>query len=65
MEDTKVMQKDLEKAIQWSEEANMQLHQAKFELLAHNTDNSKLLQEVPFTKEFSQYVTSDGSVISP
>ena len=65
IEDTKIMQKDLEKAIQWSEEANMKLHQDKFELLAHNTDNSKLLHELPFSTEFSQYVTSDGSIISP
>ena len=43
----------------------MKLHQSKFELLAHNTDNSKLLQELPFTKEFSEYITSDGSTISP
>ena len=43
----------------------MQLYRAKFKLLAHNTDNPKLLQELPFTKEFSQYVTSDGSIISP
>ena len=43
----------------------MELHQSKFELLAHNTDTSKLLLELPFTKELSEYVTGDGSVISP
>ena len=63
--DSELLQKDLEKAIQWSEEANMQLHQSKFELLAHNTENSKLLQELPFIHEFSEYITSDGSTISP
>ena len=63
--DTKLLQEDLGQAIKWSDKSNMKLHQSKFELLAHNTDNSKLLQELPFTKELSQYVTSDGSTISP
>ena len=64
-EDSKLLQEDIANAIKWSNENNMKLHQSKFELLAHNTDNSKLLQELPFTKEFSEYITSDGSTISP
>ena len=64
-EDSKLLQEDLENAIQWSKENNMVLHQSKFELLAHNTDNSKLLQELPFTIGFCEYTTPDGSTISP
>ena len=65
IEDCKLLQEDLSSAIKWSEEANMALHQSKFELLAHNTANSKLLQELPFTREISKYVTSDGSSLYP
>ena len=64
-DDSKLLQEDIANAIKWSDENNMKLHQSKFELLAHNTDNSKLLQELPFTKGFSEYITSDGSTISP
>ena len=63
--DTKLLQEDIEKAIKWSDENNMMLHQSKFELLAHNTENSKLLHELPFTKQYSEYTTNDGSTISP
>ena len=65
IDDCQLLQEDLASAIKWSEEANMALHQSKFELLAHNTDNSKLLQELPFTKDISKYITSDGSSIYP
>jgi hypothetical protein len=63
--DTRLLQKDLDHSIQWSDESNMKLHQNKFELVSHATDNSKLLKELPFFKEFSEYSTDDGSVISP
>ena len=63
--DKTLLQEDLYKAIQWSDEANMKLHQQKFELLSHCTDTSKLLKELPFYNEFSHYTTKDGSVISP
>ena len=41
------------------------LHQLKFELLANNTENSKLLHDLCFTKQYSEYITNDGSTISP
>ena len=63
--DTELLQEDLNSSVRWSDEANMKLHQSKFELLSHTTDNSKLLQELPFTKELSEYLTSDGSTIYP
>ena len=63
--DTNLLQEDLNCAIKWSEEANMLLHQKKFELLTHSTDTSKLLKELPFYNELSEYKTKDGSLISP
>ena len=63
--DTKLLQEDLTHAVEWSDKANMKLHQSKFELLCHNTDNCKLVQELPFSQELSEYITSDGSSISP
>ena len=63
--DTKLLQEDLQKSIVWSEESNMKLHTSKFELLSHSTDTSKYLQALPFYTEYSEYIASDGSVISP
>ena len=64
-QDTALLQSDLNNSIKWSEENNMQLHQSKFELIAHTADHNNHLQELPFSKEFTEYETADGSVISP
>ena len=63
--DTLLLQDDLHNSVTWSDESNMQLHQHKFELLSCTTDRSALLKELPFSQEFSEYTTSDGSIISP
>ena len=63
--DTKHLQVDLVSAIKWSERNNMQLHQSKFELLTHSTGRAKLLSELPFSTQFTEYSTNDESVISP
>ena len=63
--DTNKLQEDLESAIKWSERNNMKLHQAKFELLTHSTGRAKLLNELPFSAQFTEYRTEDESVISP
>ena len=63
--DTKLLQEDLNNAITWSTKNNMMLHQDKFELLSHRADPSHALTELPFHPEFSDYITSDGSIISP
>lgn len=65
VQDTNLLQEDLLCASTWSDQANMKLHQQKFELLAHATDTSNLLKELPFSKEFNEYLASDGTVISP
>ena len=63
--DTTQLQEDLNSATKWSDEANMVLHQNKFELLSHCTDNFNLLKELPYYNEFSHYCTKDGTEISP
>ena len=63
--DTKKLQDDLVSTIEWSKRNNMQLHQSKFELLTHSTGRAKLLSELPFSTQFTEYSTQDQSVISP
>ena len=63
--DTHLLQEDLNSAISWSERNNMQLHQSKFELISHATGQSNLLSELPFSTQHKEYVTADGSTITP
>ena len=49
----------------WSKNNNMLLHEQKFEYLNHSTGQAKLLKELPFTTQFYQYITPNGSIISP
>ena len=63
--DTQLLQSDLDNSITWSDHNNMLLHQKKFELLSHSTDQKNHLLVLPFQKEFMEYHTADGSVISP
>jgi hypothetical protein len=64
-DDTELLQCDLNSSIRWSEENNMQLHQQKFELVTHTSGQTNFLHELPYNKEFSEYQTADGSVITP
>ena len=63
--DTKLLQEDLYNAINWSDKANMVLHQNKFELLSHRVDQNHHLDELPFYSKYTHYITNDGTVISP
>ena len=63
--DTQLLQEDLNSAISWSERNNMKLHQSKFELICHSSDQSNLLTELPFYSQYKEYETADGSIISP
>ena len=63
--DVKLLQSDLDCSIQWSDDNNMLLHQSKFELVCHATSNKNHLSELPFQHELSEYITADGSVITP
>ena len=59
------LQEDLDAAVQWSKNNNMKLHTSKFEYLCHATNSSKSLKELPFSSQYYQYTTSDGSCITP
>ena len=63
--DVRLLQEDLDNAISWSERNNMQLHQSKFELLSHTTGQSNLISELPFSTQYTEYITADGSTITP
>ena len=65
VQDTVLLQEDLNNAIDWSDRNNMLLHQKKFELVTHLAGQRNNLQELPFQNEYSEYYTADGSVISP
>ena len=43
----------------------MKLHTNKFELLCHSTNRSRILKELPFSSQFYEYTTDDGSEITP
>ena len=59
------LQKDLDCTVTWSVENNMQLHEDKFEYVNHSTGEGNLLRNLPFTSEFYQYTTPNGSIIEP
>ena len=63
--DVNLLQDDLNNTIVWSKNNNMLLHEQKFEYLNHSTGQAKLLKELPFTTQFYQYITPNGSIISP
>ena len=43
----------------------MVLHEEKYELLCHTTRKSNLLQQLPFSNQFFEYLTTKGTPISP
>ena len=59
------IQEDLNSVIQWTAENNMLLHEGKFQYINHNCGESKLLQELPFTSELYEYITPNGTILSP
>ena len=65
VEDKNMLQNDLDKCVNWSEENNMQMHAEKFELLMHSTGSSNLLQELPFSSEYNEYSTNEATCIYP
>jgi hypothetical protein len=64
-DDTKTLQNDLNRTVTWSTENKMELHEKKFELLSYRTPSSELLQQLPFTAEFTQYLTPGGHTLPP
>ena len=63
--DCEHLQEDLNSVIQWTAENNMLLHEGKFQYINHNCGESKLLQELPFTSELYEYITPNGTILSP
>ena len=63
--DVQYLQQDLNSVIQWTSKNNMLLHEKKFQYVNHNTGDSKLLQELPFTTELYEYITPNGTILSP
>lgn len=63
--DVTLLQEDLHETITWSAKNKMVLHEGKFELLCHTTGKPKLLHELPFTSQYFEYTTKDGTVITP
>ena len=64
VQDTEVLQKDLNAVIKWSKRNNMKLHEDKFELLCYQTNGPKLLQELPFADQYYQYMTPAGHIMT-
>ena len=63
--DVDFLQADLDASVKWSKVNNMKLHTNKFEYLCHATNSSKTLKELPFSSQYYQYITSDGSYMTP
>ena len=63
--DVKYLQEDLNSVIQWTSKNNMLLHEKKFQYVNHSSGESKLLRELPFTSELYEYITPNGTVLSP
>ena len=64
-EDTATIQEDLDSVIAWSSKNNMSLHEDKFIYLRYSTAKSSLLNELPFTAEYSEYTTTSGHLLKP
>ena len=63
--DVKLLQEDLNEAVRYSVKNNMLLHTDKFELVCHATGRANLLQELPFSTQYYEYTTQDGTIITP
>ena len=62
VEDSALLQEDLNRVIEWASDNNMLLHQDKFEVLNHSTGKSALLKQLPFTSELYCYQTTEGTL---
>ncbi len=60
-----LLQEDLYNVIAWAERNNMQLNESKFELLNYTLNNTTLLRNLPFIKEFYCYSLTNGNIIEP
>ena len=63
--DVKLLQRDLENVIQWSDRNNMALHKDKFEYMCHKFNKQHFLIELPFMNECYQYHVSNTVTLEP
>ena len=67
VQDTHLMQLDLNAIVEWSKQNNMQLHESKFELLCYllRKAHHQIMSELPFSGECYEYTTPGGFPINP
>ena len=63
--DVPLLQTDLQKVIQWSEDNNMVLHKDKFQYMCHRCIKQYIMGELPFMSELFQYNISPELSLSP
>ena len=63
--DTEILQNDLDRAILWSKSNNMELHEDKFDLIVHKSNNSSIINHLPFSVESYTYTVSNGDILYP
>ena len=61
--DVSLLQQDLNETITWSKHNHMTLHEDKFELMCHTTSKCNLSQQLPFSNQFFEYTTPNGTNI--
>ena len=63
--DVKLLQRDLENVIQWSDRNNMALHKDEFEYMCHKFNKQYFLIELQFMNECYQYHVSNTVTLEP
>ena len=63
--DTAMLQHDLNDVIHWSLQNNMLLHEDKFDLITHRANPLSTLYELPHISELLSYFTSSGITLYP
>ena len=65
IKDTQELQSDLNSIVEWSQHNNMKLHEKKFEFLCYRIKQFNLLEELPFSSEYTSYNTPNGHTLQP
>ena len=61
IQDTELLQEDLNNVVEWSSANNMELHEKKFEYLSYRTPSNKTINEaLPFQLNITNYTTPSG-----
>ena len=65
LDDTLLLQKDLDNVVNWANENNMRLNEDKFEYMAFESNTRRLVKELPFFNETYEYYTPGGVCLQP